>query len=145
MTILTAIVLLFSATTFATAVEKITPIIKVAFEKDFITAQHVQWEKTGDFYFASFYLNDVEVNAAYNEMGELVGTSRRIAITQLPLNISLILSKKYSGYTIYRDATEINFEGETKYLVTVTNTKQSLRLKIKTSGEVTVDKKIKNL
>ncbi len=144
MTILTAIVLLFSASAFAAAGDKVTARVKVAFEKDFQKAQNVSWEKTGDFYFASFLMNDLSVNAAYNETGELVGTSRKIATSQLPLTISLALSKKYSGCTIHGDVTEISFDGETHYLVTVANTKQSLELNFRTNGEASVDKKIKN-
>lgn len=61
--ILTAIVLLFSATAFAAAGDKVTAKVKVAFEKDFQQAQNVSWEKTGGFYFASFIMNDLSVNA----------------------------------------------------------------------------------
>ena len=143
-TILTATVLLFSATAFASAGDKVTAKVKVEFEKDFQKAQNVSWEKTGDFYFASFVMNDLSVNAAYNETGELIGTSRKIATSQLPLTISLALSQKYSGYTIHEDATEISFDGETHYFVTVANAKQTLRLNFRTNGEVSVDKKIKN-
>ena len=144
MTILTAIVLLFSATAFAAGGEKVTAKVKVAFEKDFQKAQNVSWENTNNFYFASFTINNLVVSAAYNEDGELVGTSRKIAVTQLPLNISLTLSQKYNEYKVYEEATEISFDGETHYLVTVANAKQTLRLNFRTNGEASVEKKIKN-
>ena len=142
-TILTAIVLLFSATAFAAAGEKVTPKVKVAFEKDFQKAENVSWQNIKDIYFASFTMNDVIVNAAYNAEGELVGTSRKIAAVQLPLTISLALSKKYSDYTLQDDATEISFDDETHYFVTVANTKQTLRINCRTNGELTIDKKVK--
>ena len=144
MTILTATVLLFSATAFAGGGEKVTAKVKVAFEKDFQKAQNVSWENTNNFYFASFTMNNLVVSAAYNEDGELVGTSRKIAATQLPLSISLALSQKYKDYNVREEATEISFDGETHYLVTVANAKQTLRLNFRTNGEASVEKKIKN-
>lgn len=142
-TILTAIVLLFSATAFAAAGEKVTAKVKVAFEKDFQKAENVSWQNIKDIYFASFTMNDVIVNAAYNADGELVATSRKIAAAQLPLTISLALSKKYSDYTLQEDATEISFNDETHYFVMVANTKQTLRLNCSTNGELTIDKRVK--
>ena len=89
-------------------------------------------------------MNDALVDAAYNEDGELVGTSRKISTTQLPLFLSLILSQKYGQYTMPGEATEISYDGETHYYVTAINSKQTLRLNCKPNGEVTIDKKIKN-
>ena len=80
-TILTAIILLLSITAFASEGETVTAKVKLAFEKDFVKAKDVNWKKTGEFYFASFSMNDALVDAAYNEDGELVGTSRKISTT----------------------------------------------------------------
>ena len=137
-------ILLFSVTTFASGGDNVTAKVKLAFEKDFIKAKDVNWKKTGEFYFASFSMNDALVDAAYNEDGELVGTSRKISTTQLPLFLSLILSQKYGQYIIPAEATEISYDGETHYYVTVMSSKQTLRLNCKPNGEVTIDKKIKN-
>lgn len=142
-TIFTTIILLFSATAFAAGGEKVTAKVKVAFEKDFKKAENVSWQNIKDIYFASFTMNDIIINAAYNAEGELVGTSRKIAAAQLPLTISLVLSKKYSDYTLQEDATEISFDDEIHYFVRVASTKQTLRLNCNTNGEITIDKKVK--
>ena len=141
-TIVTAALLLFSVSAFASNGDEVTAKVKFAFEKDFTKAKNVYWKKTDDFYFASFIMNDFIVDAAYNEEAELVGTSRKIAIVQLPLSISLTLSQKYSDYTVSDDATELTCNGETKYFVTVVNEKQILRLHCISNGDVSVDKKI---
>ena len=91
---------MFSTTAFASGGEKVTAIVKVALEKDFQKAENVSWQNIKDIYFASFTMNDIFLNAAYNAEGELVGTSRKIAAAQLPLTILLALSKKYSDYTL---------------------------------------------
>jgi hypothetical protein len=144
-TVLTAAVMLFSTFAFATDSDKVNARVRTAFLNDFSTASAVSWEKTSDFYFASFKLNDVEVNAAYNEEGTLVGTSRSLESTQLPLNISLALAKKYEGYSISKKALELTFEGETRYYITVQNGTQALKLKCSTNGNIEVEKKIKKV
>jgi hypothetical protein len=142
-TILTAIVLLFSATAFAAKGDTVTDQVKGAFEKDFVKAKNVTWQKNGDFYFASFVMNDMMVNAAYDDNGELVGTSRKIALAQVPLSVSLALTEKYSQYTIPDQVTELTYDGETKYQVFVSDEKKTIQLKIRSNGDITVEKKIK--
>ena len=92
--VLTAIVMLFASTAFATEPVKISKIVKAAFESDFSKASQVIWKRSEEFYFASFILNDVNVDAAYNESGELLGTSRFITAAQMPLSISLAIAEK---------------------------------------------------
>jgi len=142
-TVLTAIVMLLSISSFATEPEKITPVVKAAFESDFSKATLVKWEKTDEFYFASFLLSNVKVDAAYTEAGELIGTSRSIPAVQMPLSISLALAEKYKGYQVNDDVTELTFASVTRYYVTVTNEKQSVRLKCFNNGEIETESKAK--
>jgi hypothetical protein len=142
-TLLTAMILLFSASAFASGGEEVTAKVKLAFEKDFVDAKNVNWNKKGNYYFANFMMKDKELDIAYNEDGEIVGTSRKVSITQLPLILSLTLSHKYGKYSIPMEATELNYNGETHYYVTVDNDKQILRLSCNPNGEVSIDKKIK--
>ena len=142
-TVLTAIVMLLSISTFATEPEKVSPVVKAAFESDFTRASAVTWQKTDEFYFASFLLNNVNVEAAYTETGELIGTSRRITADQMPLSISLALSQKYKGYQVDNEVTELAFASVTRYYVTISNEKQALRLKCLSGGEMEVENKVK--
>ncbi len=142
-TILTAIVLLFSATAFAVKGDSVTKQVEGAFEKDFIKAQNVSWQKTGDFYFVSFVMNETTVNAAYNDEGQLLGTSRRIALSQAPLSVSMVLSQKYNEYVIPQQVIELACNGETMYQAFVSNEKKVLELRIRPNGEVTIEKKMK--
>jgi hypothetical protein len=150
-TVLTAIVMLLSVSSFAHRApvakgpdpEKVTPVVKAAFENDFAKASLVKWDKTDDFYFASFLLNDVRVDAAYTEAGELIGTSRSISATQMPLGISVAIADKYNGYEVNDTVTELTFASVTRYYVTVTNDKQSVRLKCLANGDIEVESKTK--
>lgn len=142
-TVLTAIIMLFATSAFAAGGENVSPKVKAAFENDFSKASQVNWEKTSDFYFASFMLNGVRVDAAYDESGELVGTSRHISADQVPLSISLAISEKYAGYQVAKTALELNFEGQTRYYIAVENEKLSVKLKCLSNGDLEVESKTK--
>jgi hypothetical protein len=142
-TVLTAIVMLLSISSFATDPENVSPVVKAAFESDFTKASVVNWQKTDEFYFASFLLNNVNVEAAYTETGELIGISRRITADQMPLSISLSLAQKYKGYQIDKSVTELTFASVTRYYVTVSTEKQALKLKCLADGDIQVENKIK--
>lgn len=140
---LTAVVLLFAISAFALEPVKLTPAVKAAFEKNFSNARGVSWEKNNEFYFASFTLNNEDVDAAYNETGELIGISRRISIKDLPLNISLTLAERYAGYEVDKTAVELTVEGSTWYSFKVKSGEKLLKLKAYANGEITVESKVK--
>src|ERR1700712_1842071 len=114
-TVLSAAILLLSSYAFATDSDKVNVRVKTAFSNDFSSASSVTWEKISDFYFATFTLNKIEVNAAYDEDGELVGTSRQMESAQLPVNVSLAIAKKFEGYAISQRALELTYDDETSY------------------------------
>lgn len=143
-TILTAAVFLISASAFSTDSDKVNAKIKSAFLEDFSGAQAINWQKTNDFYFATFMLNNKEINAAYNEDGDLIGTSRFVEASMLPLSVSLAISKKYEGYSLSDKALELTYDGETRYYLTIRNETQALKLKCLSNGSLTVEKKFKN-
>lgn len=142
-TVLTAIVMLLSISSFATEPEKVTPVVKAAFENDFSKARQVSWEKSSDFYFASFTLNNISVDAAYTEAGDLVGTARKISPEQMPLSISMAIADRYSGFLVNKSVTELTFEGVTRYYVNVENESQAIKLKCYSSGDLEVESKTK--
>lgn len=149
-TVLTAIVMLLSISSFATDAgkispdpEKVTPVVKAAFANDFSKATLVKWDKTDDFYFASFLLNNVKVDAAYTESGELIGTSRRISADQMPLSISVALADNYSGYEVDNSVVELTYASVTRYYVTVSNKSQTVKLKCYSNGDLEVESKTK--
>lgn len=142
-TILIAAAMLCSAFVFATDGDHVNARVKASFSSDFSTASNVNWEKISDHYFARFTVNQVEITAAYNDVGELVGTSRTIETGQLPISISLALAKKYEGYTFSKKAIELTFEGDTRYYLSIGNDRNILRLKCSVNGNIEVEQKIK--
>jgi hypothetical protein len=142
-TIFTAAVLLFSSLAFATDTDKVNARVRAAFLNDFSAAADISWEKVKSCYVASFTLNNVELNAAYSDDGELIVTSREIETAQLPINISLDLAKKYEGYSFSKKALESTVDGITNYFLVVENAAQQLKLKCSTSGSIEVAQRIK--
>ncbi len=141
--ILTALVLFISASSFAPNEETVSAKIKSAFEKTFTSASQVRWNKSDGFYFADFKINDQVLSAAFNEEGELVGASRNIALSQLPLNISLALQDNYAGYAINDSVTEITTEGQTSYYIAAENSKRIVTIKASANGDISIVKKTK--
>lgn len=141
--VLTAIVMLFAGSAFAKEPENVSPKVKAAFESDFSKASKISWEKTSDFYFASFTLNNVRIDAAYNEDGELLGTARVISAEQMPLSVSLAIAEKYAGYKVEKTAIELTYEGQTRYYISVENEHQIVKLKCFSNADVEVESKIK--
>lgn len=143
-TILAAAALLVATSAFAAnGPEKINAVVKKAFTQQFSAASNVSWEKTDDFYFAYFKVNNRELSAAYNENGELVGTSKILAAEELPLSVSLSIADKYCGYKVAKTATEITYDNETSYYISVENEKHTLKLKCLANGDISVSSKTK--
>ena len=143
-TMFASVAILLATSAFASpGPEKISEKVKAEFEKNFTGALNVNWEKKDDFYFASFKLNEKEVSAAYNESGELLGVSRVIETSQLPLNVSLAIANSYKDYAVANNVSEIVFDGQTNYYVNVETSQKVLKLKCNSYGEITVERKTK--
>ena len=140
---LTAIVMLLASTAFADPGGDVTAKVAAAFQQDFSLASSVTWKEKSEFYFASFQLNGVFVDAAYNADGELVGTSRKINIDQVPLAVSMEIAKKYKDFSVSSQVTELNFEGQTSYYIDVQDNTQTLKLRCSGNGEISVDSRVK--
>ena len=139
--ILTALVLFISASSFAPNEEIVSAKIRSAFEKTFTSASEVKWSKSDGFYFANFKINEQILSAAFDEEGELLGASRNIALSQLPLNISLTLQNNYAGYSINESVTEMTTDGQTNYYIAAENSKRIVNIKASASGVLTIEKK----
>jgi len=140
--ILTALVLFVSASSFAPNEEIVSAKIKSAFEKTFTSASEVKWNKSDGFYFANFKINQQVLTAAFNDEGELVGASRNISLSQLPMNVSLALQNHYADYTI-ASVTEMTTEGQTNYYIAAENSKRIVTIKADAFGDLSIHKKTK--
>jgi hypothetical protein len=129
--------LFFTVCAFANKGDEIPGKVKTAFQKDFSTALNVTWEKNGDLYFANFNWNASTVKAAFNADGELLSTSRKLNVSELPLKITMAIEKKYKGYKIEDNAVEIIADDQATYNFAVSNDKKSIDLTSNANGDIT--------
>ena len=113
---------------FANGKEEVSDKIIKSFEKEFAGAQDVQWTTNKDFVKVTFTLNEQVVYAFYEPNGNLLGVTRNIVSSQLPINLLTDLKKNYSTHWI-TDLFEMASSNENVYYVTLENADQKLVLK----------------
>lgn len=99
-----------------------------SFKKEFTQAQEVKWEKSKDFSKATFKMNDQLMVAYYNNEGVLLGVTRNITTSQLPLNLMNDVKKNYSK-TWISDLFEVTTNEDTSYYITLEDADQKVVLK----------------
>jgi hypothetical protein len=116
-----------SASAFA-AKEEVNEKVLNAFNTDFTSAQKVEWTISSDYFKASFDMNGQRVFAYYNTTGELMGLTRNIPSSQLPVKLQSNLKKNYDSYWI-SDLFEVSNSDGTSYYVTLENGDNKVVLK----------------
>lgn len=142
-TVFAVLAIMAGTSAFANSGDKVSKAVQTAFQKNFSGAANVNWEVSDDLCFASFELNGKKVDAAYDENGVLMGYSRKLQLSEIPLNIAQALEKDFAGYTIANGVTEIDYEGQTFYYANAVGATKILRLKCFSDGQVFVESKIK--
>lgn len=143
MIMITAAVLLLSASSFAANEKDVNEKALSAFAKDFSGATQVNWQERENLYLVEFKMDGVNFNAAYNSEGELLSSSKGIRLEELPLVVTQAVNKKYMGYEIGNNAAELTFEGTTNYFLTIANSRQVLFIRVDLGGHIKVERKSK--
>jgi hypothetical protein len=121
----------------------VTTKVLTHFNAFFAGATNIQWKTGSVFVKASFTQNEQQWEAFYDMEGELVGTSRNIAFTQLPAKAAACITKKYAEYAV-KETIEFNNEKEgLVYYVSLVNNGVKLIMEVTASGDVSVFKKSK--
>jgi hypothetical protein len=113
---------------FANGNEEVSDKIIKSFQKDFAGAQHVQWVTTKEFVKVTFTLNEQVVYAYYSQDGNLLGVTRNILSSQLPINLLTDVKKNYSKYWI-TDLFEMANHNENVYYLTLEDSDHKMVLK----------------
>lgn len=116
------------STTFANSRESVNEKISKAFTKDFASAEEVKWENKENFAKATFKINNQVMFAFYSQDGDLLGVTRNIVSSQLPINLLADLKSSYNKYWI-TDLFEMSNNGSTTYYVTIESTTHTVVLK----------------
>jgi hypothetical protein len=142
-TILAAVAMIISTSAFAGTGVNVTEKVDKAFKENFTGATNVTWTKTNDFYFAHFEMNNDDVSVAYNEDGDLLGTSHLINQSALPQAVTYSLKEKYDDFKISPSVTEVELLGKISYFITLETRSGIVRLKCSDAGTIAVEKTTK--
>ena len=124
--LLTAVVLssvLLMNTAFANKNENVSYQVENAFKKEFTQATDVSWQKTDNYYKASFKINSEIMTAFFTPEGEYIAVVRNVLSTQLPITLQNSLKKEYEDYWI-TDLFEFARPDSNGYFITVQNADQ---------------------
>jgi hypothetical protein len=99
-----------------------------SFKKEFTQAQDVKWENSKQYVKATFKMNDQVMIAYYSNAGELLGITRNLTTSQLPINLMTDIKKNHKNAWI-TDLFEITANDETNYYVTLEDADQTVVLK----------------
>jgi hypothetical protein len=99
-----------------------------AFKKEFAQAQDVKWENSKQYVKATFKMNDQQMIAYYTNSGELLGITRNLTTSQLPINLLTDIKKNHKNAWI-TDLFEITANDETNYYITLEDADQTVVLK----------------
>jgi len=139
---LLALVVLISSLAVNAAGKNVNEKVLNAFKTEFTTASQVEWTTGPNYYKASFVFNDKHVFAFYNAEGRLLGLTRNITTSELPLKLQADLKKNYDTYWI-SDLFEAAREEGTSYYLTLENADTRLVLRASADNSWTVYDKIK--
>ena len=131
---------LISMSSFAGDDTVVSETVIRSFNTSFKSATEVSWSVSDNFYKASFTLNGQIVSAYYNCDGQMIGMTRNISSTQLPIALQASLKKSYDGYWI-SDLFEMANDEGTFYYITLEDADSKLVLKSSTDAEWTTFKK----
>lgn len=119
-TMLAAFILLAASVSFAKDSSPVPDQIAKALTHDFDKPSNIEWKTTDAFYKASFTIDDKALEAFYNTNGELIATSRKISVDQLPMSLQKDLKKIAPVYN-EEELFELLSDRGTEYFVKFNN------------------------
>lgn len=110
---------LFSLIAFLSVIsgpgKKIPVPVQEAFQKQYPTAQSVEWEKEGDAYEVEFVTSGKEMSVEYTAEGTLIQTEMTIEIAALPAAAKSWIEANLAGKKISETTKIIDADGTISY------------------------------
>jgi len=106
------------------------------FNETFPNAKNVKWRDDKEGYFVSFNQNESFNKAFYNKDGEFVYSLKYSSGLELPVNIRMLLNKKFGEANIL-GVTEVTTQENTIYNIKLTKGEKLYCLDISADGSIT--------
>ncbi|HVZ55623.1 MAG TPA: hypothetical protein VG870_03105 [Chitinophagaceae bacterium] len=137
--ILVALSLLITCGAFA-GEDQVSPRILDAFHRDFANITQVAWSIGDHVFKAEFDLEGQPVAAYYSVNGDLMGMTRNLATSRLPVRLQTSLRKNFESYWV-SGLFELANEDGTTYYITLENADQRVVLRSLNGGNWSVYQK----
>ena len=127
--LLAIIAVVMTTSIFATPIEvNISSSVLTSFSSKFDGAKEVSWNRTDQYVRASFKINEQIMFAYFTETGSLIGVSRNLLSSQLPINLQTEL-RKISANGWITELFEFADDSENSYFISIENADQKIHLK----------------
>ncbi len=113
------------------------------FVKTFPNATKVTYEVKRDFTEVNFTWNNLQLQAFFDKIGNLIGVSRQIEVSALPLSYVMNINRDYEGFDIIEAIEFDHTDNGMSYFATVVKGNKKYILNIATDGTISVFKKMK--
>jgi hypothetical protein len=113
-----------------------------SFNTDFYDATNVKWVTTREYSKAEFLWEDEKMEVFYTLEGDLIGSTKVVAVDKLPSALKRSISKKAAGYTIV-EAISFQCPDDECYYILLENEKENIILKGTKAGTLSLFKKTK--
>ena len=140
--VLITLAIAVSSFSAAFAGEEVSAKVLGAFNREFSTAQEITWTVADHYYQATFRYHDHYVSAYYSTDGELIGLTRNISPTDLPLALQSDLKKNHADFWI-TGLFEVSKDGATAYYLTLEDADTRLVMRSVDGGSWENYKKVK--
>jgi hypothetical protein len=114
------------------------------FNKAFPQATEVVLKVTEKYTLVSFTWHNLKLQAFYDVEGNQIGTSRQIAVLDLPLTYLLSIRKEFPGFEPTEAIEFDHMDTGLSYYVTVVAPEKAYVLEVTANGAISVFKKMKN-
>lgn len=114
------------------------------FNKTFPQATGVVFKVTEKYTEVSFTWHNLKLQAFYDLEGNQIGTSRQIAVVDMPLTYLFSIKKEFPGYEPTEAIEFDHTDSGLSYYVTVVAPQKAYVLEVSANGAISVFKKMKN-
>jgi hypothetical protein len=133
------IVLAAGSTAFAADAAKISRQMKTNFEILYPRATNVSWSEAPQFLSATFTVDEEEMTAFFAKDGDLIGTTQKLELNQIPAKAIKKIKKNYATFNI-TEALEFTSGDTSKYYVMIEDGNRKQILEVSGFGDITVFK-----
>jgi hypothetical protein len=100
--------------------KNVAPEVLASFQKNFTKADNVSWTEGDAFFRADFTFNAQHITAFFSKSGAMMGTTRNLSFTQLPVILQTNLKELQQDNWI-AELFELSNEDGTSYFITLEN------------------------